>query len=430
MLSVNQFDPALVSASRLVVEWLVAESESKSGISMPETYPRPRIPLLPLLSWRTLFARQTGSCGSTVLDAGRAIDTTSGRAAIAVALKYAGVQAGDKVLVPAFHCQSMIEPIKAMSAVPVYFRIHEDTSIDVEDMRARADGATRAVIVPHYFGFPQNMPAIRQFCDTFGLALIEDCAHAFFGVCHGYPMGWYGDYAIASAKKFFPVYDGGFLISSRHPLDPADLEFAGWMFNAKAALNALEYAGSYGRLKVVYAVLALPIRLQKYLWTKAKSASLTGALATVGPKVSSGYKYLDTQWINKRMSGFSRGLIAMTSKAWVVRRRRENYNKLVAALSDLPKGRPLLPYLPNEVTPYMFPFLVDEPERVFPRLKRLGVPIYRWEDIEATTCDISRSYAQRLLQLPCHQDLRAKELDWMIECLKSTLTDPEAASNN
>ena len=120
----------------------------------------------------------------------------------------------------------------------------------------------------------------------------------------------------------------------------------------------------------------------------------------------------------------------MTSKAWVVRRRRENYNKLVAALSDLPKGRPLLPYLPNEVTPYMFPFLVDEPERVFPRLKRLGVPIYRWEDIEATTCDISRSYAQRLLQLPCHQDLRAKELDWMIECLKSTLTDPEAASNN
>jgi dTDP-4-amino-4,6-dideoxygalactose transaminase len=148
-----------------------------------------------------------------LLDAGTALGVTSGRVAIALALQHMGIAHGDKVLVPAYHCIAMVEPIISTGAGAVFYRIREDTSVDLDDVQRRLDVRTRALLAPHYYGFPQDMMRIRAFCDAHNLVLIEDCAHAFFGRCDGRPFGGHGDYAIASAMKFFPVYDGGYLVS-------------------------------------------------------------------------------------------------------------------------------------------------------------------------------------------------------------------------
>jgi dTDP-4-amino-4,6-dideoxygalactose transaminase len=136
----------------------------------------------------------------------------------------------------------MVEPVLAVSATPVLYRIRQDLAIDLEDIQTRLTGSTRAILVPHYFGFLQDMPVIRRFCDAHELILIEDCAHAFFGRVHGHPVGWYGDYAIASIKKFFPVFDGGYLISSRRSLRALQLGRGGWRYDMRSAAIVLENA--------------------------------------------------------------------------------------------------------------------------------------------------------------------------------------------
>ena len=132
---------------------------------------------------------------------------SSGRVAIALALRHLGIRPGEQVLLPAYHCTAMVEPVQWASAAPVFYRIHPDTSVDLEHLQRLLTPLTRAVIVVHYFGFPQQLSSLRAFCDTHRLALIEDCAHAFFGEEAGRPLGSCGDYAIASAMKFFPIYE-------------------------------------------------------------------------------------------------------------------------------------------------------------------------------------------------------------------------------
>jgi dTDP-4-amino-4,6-dideoxygalactose transaminase len=311
--------------------------------------------------------------------------------------------------------------VLAHSAIPVYYRIHRDTSVDLEDIRSRLDGSTRVLMVTHYFGFPQDMPSLRAFCDAHGLILIEDCAHAFFGQSGGQSIGWHGDYAVASARKFFPTYDGGYLTSSRHSIKDIALKSGGFVFHAKAALDIVEEAGSYGRLKSLNSILALPNLIKGYVWGRIKSIHRNAAPISIGTDISGGYRYLDLAQVNRRMSTPSRLIVRMAARSRIVRQRRANYNKLAKGLSGLANARPLIPQLPDTVVPYMFPLLIDDPERDFPRLKQQGVPIFRWEDMEAAECATSLSYSLRLLQLPCHQELRPAELDWMIKSITDTL---------
>ena len=172
-----------------------------------------------VLSSATFSGEQPDDSCPSILDTGSVKFVTSGRVGIALALKHMGAGRNDKILVPAYHCSSMIEPVLWVGATPVYYRVHENASVDLADVRAKIDSATKALLVTHYFGFHQDMPAIRALCDEAGIAVIEDCAHAFFGTVAGHPPGWYGDYAIASSMKFFPVFDGGCLVSSRRGLD-------------------------------------------------------------------------------------------------------------------------------------------------------------------------------------------------------------------
>ena len=72
-------------------------------------------------------------------------------------------------------------------------------------------------------------------------------------------------------------------------------------------------------------------------------------------------------------------------------------------------------------TPYMFPLLLDEPEPAFSRLKRSGVPIWRWDDMVVSRCATANRYRQRLLHLPCHQTLSDDELDWMMKRVATVL---------
>mgnify|MGYP002624507101 CR=1 FL=1 len=79
----------------------------------------------------------------------------------------------------------------------------------------------------------------------------------------------------------------------------------------------------------------------------------------------------------------------------------------------------------------MLPFLVDEPERVFPRLKARGVPVVRfgeflWEGVDASVCPVAADYSRRVFQFPCHQDLKDREVRWIAEEVRACLAASRA----
>lgn len=355
---------------------------------------------------------------------------TYGRMAIGLALRDMGIREGEKVLVPAYHCLSMIDPVEWAGAKPVYYRVREDASVDLDDIRARVDGSTRALMVAHYFGFPQDIATIRSFCDERGLVLLEDCAHAIFGEFQGRPLGSFGDYTIASPMKFFPIYDGGILASHRRSLDRISLSPLGWPFSLRAATILLERSLRYRRLGPARYLLALPLWLKSVLLRFAKTLRPQGrdewGLPAVGGQSSGRTGDFDPRWINRRMSQTSRSLMRLVSGPRVAEARRRNYKELLDRLSNLPGARPLFPVLPDGVVPLAFPLWVDEPGEVFDSLKRQGVPIMRFgeflsEGVDPQVYPDAISLSRRVLQFPCHQELRSEELNWLVETVREAL---------
>ncbi|MFC0250914.1 DegT/DnrJ/EryC1/StrS family aminotransferase [Massilia consociata] len=385
---------------------------------------RPHIPIAPILSGAS-FRRAAAVRLRSVLDAGEARLVTSGRVAIALALREMGVGPGDKVLVPAWHSPSMVPPVLWRGATPVFYKVGPDAAVDLADIAAKADGA-RALMVTHYFGFHQDLAPLRALCDAHGLKLLEDCAHCFIGEYRGLPVGSFGDFAIASSMKFFPIYEGGALVSSRHRLDDVGLRSAGPGFEAKIALNSLEKGFAYGRLRPVQAALWFPLRIKSALWGLLKSRRAPGAAALAPDSSDSSFDF-DPRWIDKRSSFFARAMLRLVSPGRVAALRRAHYLQLDCGLRGMPGVRPLFPALPDGVCPWVFPLVASDPEQVFARLQAAGVPVVRfgnplWDGVDASVCANSAHLARSVLSLPCHQELRQQELDWMIDTVRKALT--------
>jgi dTDP-4-amino-4,6-dideoxygalactose transaminase len=156
----------------------------------------------------------------------------SGRTAIFHGLRVLGIAPGERVLVPAFNCASLVEPIRRYGAKAAFYKIDADCSADFDDIERRIDSTTRAIVVIHYFGFPERLERFRELCARRGVYLIEDCAHVLTGAAGAIPLGATGDVSIFSWRKFLPVGDGGQLVintgsSSRQTPSPAAPIFSG-----------------------------------------------------------------------------------------------------------------------------------------------------------------------------------------------------------
>ena len=378
------------------------------------------------MSFATFSDYGEAGCAS-IMDATEVKLVTSGRMGIALALKHMGVGRGDKVLVPAYHCSSMVEPVLSLGATPVFFRLGADTGVDFDDVVAKFDSHTRVLMLTHYFGFPQDAARARSICDAHGVQLLEDCAHAFFGEFGGQPLGSFGDYAIASPWKFFPAYDGGCLASARHPLADIVTKPSSIAFQIKATINTLERSFEYERLRPLDMVAGKLLRLKDWLWGRIKAAR-TDSMRPIGSAALDGAFAFEADWADKRMTLSSNLILRLASKMRIVKRRRAAYQRMLDGLAGLPGSRPLFDRLPPFVVPYVFPLLVDLPETVFPLLRQRGVPMYRfgeflWDGVDAKTCPVSVDLSRRVLQFPCHQEFEVEEIDWMIKNIRQVLLD-------
>lgn len=379
-------------------------------------YPRPKIPVLPVLSSGTFREKTIFRYPSRFFSAD-CLSFRSGRAAIAQALRLAGVGRGDEVLVPAYHCGSMVEPAIWLGAGIVFVHVNPDLTLNLEDLVAKITPHTRLVIAPHYFGFPQPLDRMLALKDRCGFVLLEDCAHALYGADGSHVLGSRGDYAIASTCKWFPAPEGGMLCAN----PPADLDDkvvrtrGSLGLEARSMLSIVHDATIYGRMP-----LLRPLA-RAANWMSASTKPLRDSVIDGPMAASAQWRWLRPEQVDDRQSRSVVWLLRHAARHTAAERRRANFLTLLDHLGGLRRARPLHMSLPTGTVPYMFPLVLDDPHADFATLKRRGVPIWRWEDLAESDCPIALDYRLRLLQLPCHQELTAHEMDWMIEQLREVL---------
>ena len=379
------------------------------------------LPRLPVLGWAAFSGARNAPMPS-VLELPAVMLTSSGRAAIAIALRSLGLRDGDRVLVPTYHCPTMVAPIVAAGAKPAFYPIDATGAPWLEAMEKTTHGV-RAMIAAHYFGLPQRMSKVREFCDERGIVLIEDCAHAMFGEVEGRPAGSFGDFAIASLTKFFPTTDGGCLVA-RHPHRPgAELRAPSTRDELKTAANAIEMGVEQNRLFGLNTLLRAAFGIAGHLSRSRRdsaSGRSTSADNGAGPRDWLG-DFGDDANAWRLPSKWTRWTVRHAHRARIVANRRRNYVHLAKVVEQLPGTRALMPNLPDACAPYVFPLWVDEPERTYLRVRAAGIPVFRWDELWPSTPtlvgDSGFQWSLHVFQIGCHQDLRPTDIARMADAL-------------
>lgn len=116
------------------------------------------------------------------------IAVANGSVALDVAMKLAGVRAGDEVLVSAMSYIATVNCIVLQGAVPVFCDIDPVTlNVDPDEVARRITPRTRAVLVSDYAGSPVDYDRIEPLCDGVGIPLVVDGAQSLGAEAGGRP---------------------------------------------------------------------------------------------------------------------------------------------------------------------------------------------------------------------------------------------------
>jgi len=419
--------PRRPSGPRQMTKSLTVPGEGPNRPQASRWIPAPDVPVYPVFSGATLWRGPVRSYPS-VTDVGPAVDVPMARYAIALAFADLDLREGDRVLIPAYHCDAMVAPLEGFSAQPVFYRIKEDLSIDLEDLEAKIDARTRVIVAVHYFGFHQKIEAIREICDRRGIILLEDCAHAFFGELGGRPIGSFGDYTIASYWKFFPVAEGGVLTSATRSLKGIVQRIQDTSSNFNTLRHLLGQSGYYGRLRALRPLQAALDFAGRARRRNAGAETETPAAPVEPAQISLSCDF-DTSAIGNDMLRLSRSIVRRVARrsADIADKRKRNYAFLANRLSEVPGCWPVMPELGEGVVPFMFPLFIERLPEIFPNLEDAAIPMQRfgqflWPGVDKSTCAVSARFSHHMIQLPCHQELRPGELDWVVDGIRSALT--------
>ena len=341
----------------------------------------------------------------------------SARYALSGAIRALGMGAGDSVLIPSYSCGTEIDPFLDQHVGVRFYRTSRDMSIDLEDMIARIDSTTRAILVTHYIGFPQEIAAVKRVCAEQGLFLVEDCAHAFLSEYGGSSVGTFGDVSIFSLRKTLPIPNGGVLVVNNPGFGCKEQIVRPWTLSISSCLMAMEllkertgkgsgrglsYMRRAGRgsLAAVENLLRLTARVGRKLSPRRLGAAL------VHPNSYEFRREMRTWGISR----LAMRIINRTDFRGIRDARRRNYEHLVGMVSGTDGAVPVFEDLPPGVCPLFFPMVVEGRDEVVERLRARGVKSYAWwrfmhDAVPWREFPDAAFLKRHILGLPVHQDL-------------------------
>lgn len=135
-------------------------------------------------------------------NAAHAVGVGNGTDAIQLALRSAGIGAGDQVLVPALTAAFTALAVSMTGATPVFVDVDPvHYTLDPAALEAAVTPRTAAVIPVHLYGCPANVTDIISKARRHHLFVLEDAAQAHGARCEGKRVGGLAD---AAAFSFYP----------------------------------------------------------------------------------------------------------------------------------------------------------------------------------------------------------------------------------
>jgi perosamine synthetase len=131
-----------------------------------------------------------------------AAGVSSGTAGLHLAVRLAGVGAGDEVITSPFSFVASANCALYEGATPVFADIDPVTfNIDPAAVEAAITARTRAIVPVHVFGLPCDIEAINDIARRHDLAVVEDAAEAIGASRRGRRIGTHGNPAVFA---FYP----------------------------------------------------------------------------------------------------------------------------------------------------------------------------------------------------------------------------------
>jgi dTDP-4-amino-4,6-dideoxygalactose transaminase len=299
-----------------------------------------------------------------------------------------GLVPGDEVLTPAYHHGSEVEALRQRGFNCRFYDVDSTLSPPLSEVESLVGPRTRALLLIHYFGFPQEIERWRSWCDERGLLLFEDVAQSFLASTNGRPLGSFGDLSIFCPYKTVGVPRVGLLHLPRAAGGVEPLGSGGFAFSevvrlgAKTALARSMWLGSLGR----------------WLESRARrrGESDDQALGVIsGPSVA------------------SRVLLSRVNGERVASARRANYRRLLEELGHL--VLPALHEVPSGATPLIFPVVSANNAHLIDHLRGQGILASRfWQhphpDLEVHRYPVAADLRERIVALPIHQVLEEVDL--------------------
>jgi len=141
------------------------------------------------------------------------VATSSGTAALHLALLALDITGKDTVALPSYVCTAVLNAVHYVGSSPLLIDIHPDTfNMDVEDLKRRLTPQVKAIIIPHTFGLAADLEEIM----ALGIPVIEDCAQSIGATYRNKLTGSFGNMSIFSfyATKMITTGEGGMVVSN------------------------------------------------------------------------------------------------------------------------------------------------------------------------------------------------------------------------
>ncbi len=331
----------------------------------------------------------------------------SGRSALLVCLQALNLAPNDEVLLQAFTCNAVPNPVLWAGLKPVYVDITADQSytMDPADLERKITPRSRVLIIQHTFGRAADLDRLLVIAKKHHLIVIEDCAHTIGGQWHGQLLGTFGDAAIISFgrdKVISSVYGGALVVSNKKLLAKVAKSYAALPYPTLSwiAQQLLHPVVTYLAISAWYWS-----RIGQIIFWFAKRTHLLSL--AVAKAERSGHKpnYFPTRLPN--------ALAALALHQWHKLASFNNHRQQIAAIYQQQ-------FRPTEVlddSVYLrYPIEVDDPKQLIKRCSQNGIILGDWYDsviAPATTnlskldyhlgsCPTAENAALHIVNLPTH----------------------------
>lgn len=326
----------------------------------------------------------------------RVVYTNNGRTATTYAFLH-GIHLSEEesILIPEYCCISIINALEYINAQFQVYKIKENLEIDMMDITSKITEQTKVLYIIHYFGIPhckETVARIKELANNHKLVIVEDLTQTLLS--KGSERIGFGDYLVASTRKWYPMTDGGIVVAKN------GVEFE--IVDLDTGYDEAVY--KQGLLSAAKIYLENKLEIYIELEKEANKA-----------------RYLD--FTPKAMTEASRNIFYQSNHEESARKRRENYTYLHHHLSGIEGltiwGRTL--DQEGEQVPFGFMVLVEDREEFYQYLAQQGI-LGEIQWILPTDYFMPSPYATMLsehsLMLQCDQRYGLEEMEYTCKVIR------------